>query len=102
MIQYYVNVDRLFEWSAIFGDFRGQYAHSGVVARVRRRRGAGNQMDSAQGFAFDIPAHSDLDLALPVDGDALRQGRTLGVSLVHEGVFWAYDIGIKLLRIDLG
>ncbi|MCP3720355.1 hypothetical protein [Paraburkholderia sp. CNPSo 3281] len=58
--------------------------------------------DTRKDLPFDIPAHSDLDLSLPVGDAVVRQGRMLEVSLVQENVFWAQDIGIKPLRINLG
>jgi len=48
---------------------------------------------------FDVPAHGDIVVRIPVDPKMEVKGGALQVSLVQELVFWGHDIGIPPLAI---
>ena len=49
---------------------------------------------------FDIPAAGQLRVAIPIDPRSEVKGGKLEISLVQEGVFWAFDIGLPPLIIS--
>lgn len=50
--------------------------------------------DARVNLSGDIPAHGATTVVLPIDTEKEIAGGMLQISLVQEGVFWAFDIGI--------
>lgn len=47
---------------------------------------------------FDIPAHGEAWVRIPIESTMQIEGGTLEVSLVQEGEFWAHEIGVPVAR----
>lgn len=54
--------------------------------------------DTRKDLPYDVPANGSIDIRIPIKEG--KNGNTLEFSIVHEGVFWGHDIGIKPLRIN--
>ena len=48
---------------------------------------------------FDVPAHGDIYVRIPIESNMEIKSGTLQVSLVQELVFWGHDIGVPPLAI---
>ena len=57
--------------------------------------------DTRKDIPFDIPENGSLNLKLTIDQNIDGKSKSLQISLVQEGVFWAHDIGLAPLTIPL-
>jgi hypothetical protein len=55
--------------------------------------------DYRKDLPFDIPAHGEITVTIPINTQTEVKGGTLQVSLVQEAVFWAHDVGLPPLSI---
>jgi hypothetical protein len=57
--------------------------------------------DSRLDLPFDIPAKGKLHVSLMLDNEKASKSKKVEVTLVQELVFWAHDVGLQAVAIDL-
>ena len=57
-----------------------------------------SNFEKRRDLQFDIPAHGEAWVRIPIESSMQIEGGTLEVSLVQEGEFWAHDIGVPVAR----
>lgn len=55
--------------------------------------------DARQDLPFDVPGRDELLMKIAVPLNAGKRGRTLQISSVQEGRFWAHNIGVNPLSV---
>lgn len=57
-----------------------------------------SNFEKRRDLQFDVPAHGEARVRIPIESAMQIEGGTLEVSLVQEGEFWAHDIGVPTAR----
>jgi hypothetical protein len=57
-----------------------------------------SNFEKRRDLQFDVPAHGEAQVRIPIESAMQIEGGTLEVSLVQEGEFWAHDIGVPVAR----
>jgi hypothetical protein len=58
--------------------------------------------DARKNLPFDIPANGKLNISIPLDTSKNKiNAKSISISFVQEGIFWAHDIGIAPTTISI-
>ena len=57
--------------------------------------------DARKDLPYDIPAHGEINVFIPIEQKMVIHGGKIQISLVQEGIVWLHDIGVVPLEVSL-